>query len=71
MLNFTPMWRTDWGGLLVFPGKDGHIDGDSSTFNALNLFRAPAPHTVTQVASFASEPRLSITGWTTSSARDA
>lgn len=71
VLNFTPFWRPDWGGLLLFPGGDGHIDeGYVPAFNALNLFRVPAPHTVTQVASFASEPRLSITGWIRS-ARDA
>ena len=71
VLNFTPVWRVDWGGLLIFPGQDGHLDeGYVPTFNALNLFRVPAPHTVTQVASFASAPRLSITGWIRS-ARDA
>lgn len=71
VLNFTPVWRPDWGGLLIFPGADGHIDeGYVPTFNALNIFRVPAPHTVTQVASFASAPRLSITGWIRS-ARDA
>lgn len=71
VLNFTPFWRTDWGGLLGFPGPDGHLDeAFSPTFNAMNLFRVPAPHTVTQVASFASGHRLSITGWVRS-ARDA
>lgn len=70
VLNFTPMWRTDWGGLLLFPGPDGHVDeGFVPNFNAMNLFRVPAPHTVTQVASFASGPRLSVTGWIRS-ARD-
>lgn len=71
VLNFTPYWRTDWGGLLAFPGPDGHLDeAFVPTFNAMNLFRVPAPHTVTQVASFASGHRLSITGWIRS-ARDA
>lgn len=70
VLNLTPVWRPDWGGLLLFPGADGHIDeGFVPSFNALNLFRVPAPHTVTQVASFAAGPRLSITGWIRS-ARD-
>jgi SM-20-related protein len=70
VFNFTPVWRPDWGGLLLFPGQDGHIDeGFTPSFNALNLFRVPAPHTVTQVASFAAGPRLSVTGWIRS-ARD-
>ena len=31
--------------------------------DALNLFRVPQPHLVTEVASFAPSARLSITGW--------
>lgn len=64
VLNLTRGWRADWGGLLVFPGADGHIDtGWVPAFNALNLFAVPTPHAVTQVASFAPRDRLSITGW--------
>ena len=64
VLNFTPAWRTDWGGLLAFHDADGHVsEAYSPTFNALNIFRVPQVHAVTQVASFAAGPRLSITGW--------
>lgn len=64
VLNFTPAWRPDWGGLLVFHDIDGHIaEGYCPTFNALNIFRVPQLHAVTQVASFAGGDRLSITGW--------
>lgn len=64
VMNFTPAWRPDWGGLLAFHDDDGHVaEAYSPTFNALNIFRVPQLHAVTQVASFAAGPRLSITGW--------
>ncbi len=64
VLNLTREWRADWGGTLVFHGPDSHIaEGFVPTFNALNLFEVPMSHAVTQVASFAMGPRLSITGW--------
>jgi Rps23 Pro-64 3,4-dihydroxylase Tpa1-like proline 4-hydroxylase len=64
VLGFTPRWVTDWGGLLAFPDRHGHLaEAYVPTFNSLNLFRVPMPHAVTQVASFAAAPRYSITGW--------
>lgn len=64
VLNFTPSWRADWGGLLAFLAPDGHVsEAYTPVFNALNIFRVPQPHAVTQVASFAGGDRLSITGW--------
>jgi Rps23 Pro-64 3,4-dihydroxylase Tpa1-like proline 4-hydroxylase len=64
VLNFTPRWRVDWGGLLLFLNEDGHIaEGYTPTFNALNIFRVPQEHCVSFVAPFARGPRLSITGW--------
>ncbi|HEU0225188.1 MAG TPA: 2OG-Fe(II) oxygenase family protein [Steroidobacteraceae bacterium] len=64
VLGFTPEWRTDWGGLLAFPDRHGHLaEAYLPTFNSLNLFRVPMLHAVTQVASFAAAPRYSITGW--------
>lgn len=64
VLNFTPAWRIDWGGLLVFHDADGHVaEGYAPTFNALNIFRVPQLHSVTQVASYVDAERLSITGW--------
>lgn len=64
VLNFTPAWRVDWGGLLTFLAPDGHVaEAYTPTFNALNIFRVPQPHAVSQVASFAGGDRLSITGW--------
>ncbi|MDD3838269.1 MAG: 2OG-Fe(II) oxygenase family protein, partial [Phenylobacterium sp.] len=64
VLNFTPVWRADWGGLLLFHDADGHVsEGYTPTFNALNIFRVPQAHAVSQVASFVTASRYSITGW--------
>lgn len=62
--NLTPLWRVDWGGLLLFHGADGHVDqGFTPSFNALNIFDVPQPHSVSMVAPFAANRRYSITGW--------
>ncbi len=64
VLNFTLKWHPDWGGLLAFPDPHGHLaEAYAPAFNALNLFRVPMLHAVTQVAGFAAAPRYSITGW--------
>ena len=48
----------------AFHDADGHVsEAYAPTFNALNIFRVPQLHSVTQVASFAGGPRLSVTGW--------
>ena len=62
--NLTPLWRIDWGGLLLFHGSDGHVEkGFMPSFNALNIFAVPQPHSVSMVAPFAANRRYSITGW--------
>jgi hypothetical protein len=64
VLSFTPEWHADWGGLLAFPDRYGHVaEAYAPAFNALNLFRVPMAHAVTQVSSFAPAGRYSITGW--------
>jgi Rps23 Pro-64 3,4-dihydroxylase Tpa1-like proline 4-hydroxylase len=64
VLSFTPEWIPDWGGLLAFPDRQGHLsEAYAPAFNALNLFRVPMLHAVTQVSSFAPLGRYSITGW--------
>ncbi|WP_240387210.1 2OG-Fe(II) oxygenase [Brevundimonas naejangsanensis] len=64
VLNLTPSWRIDWGGLLAFHGDDGNVaEAFTPRFNTLNLLRVPAPHSVTQVALSAGGDRISITGW--------
>lgn len=64
VFNLTPVWRVDWGGLLLFHGADGHVDqAFTPSFNALNIFAVPQPHSVSMVAPFAANRRYSITGW--------
>ena len=63
VLNFTPIWRAEWGGVLQFLGPDQHIEeGYVPAFNAMNVFRVPSLHSVTQVALYGGH-RYSITGW--------
>ncbi len=64
VLNLTPSWNTDWGGLLQFHDDDGHIaEAFAPTFNALNLLYVGQAHSVSYVTPFAGYPRLAITGW--------
>jgi len=64
VFNFTPDWQMDWGGLLLFLGPDGNINGGFvPTFNALNMFAVPQDHAVSYVSPFAPAIRYSITGW--------
>jgi len=64
VFNLTPVWRVDWGGLLLFHGADGHVTrGFTPSFNALNIFAVPQPHSVSMVAPFAANRRYSVTGW--------
>lgn len=70
VMNLTPGWTVDWGGLLQFIDQDGHVaEAYTPAFNALNIFRVPTPHSVSMVAPFAGGDRLAITGWIRS-ARD-
>lgn len=64
VLNMTPGWRADWGGVLMFLDEDGHVaEGYVPSFNALNIFSVPQTHAVSMVTRLAQTPRLSITGW--------
>ena len=64
VLNLTPDWNADWGGLLQFFDEQGHVTrAYTPRWNALNLFRVPADHAVSIVAPFAPTGRFSITGW--------
>jgi SM-20-related protein len=63
VLNMTPNWRADWGGVLTFYDSRGHVaEGYVPTFNALNIFQVPVIHAVSQVAIFGGF-RYSVTGW--------
>lgn len=64
VLNLSPVWRTEWGGLLMFQDEDGGVSETfTPAFGTLNVFRVPQDHCVSMVAPFAAAPRYSITGW--------
>jgi hypothetical protein len=64
VLNLSPRWTIEWGGLLMFDGDDGHVaEAFLPNFNSLNLLKVPALHSVSQVSLFAGDDRLAITGW--------
>ena len=64
VFGLTPVWRLEWGGLLLFHGSDGHVDcGLVPTFNTLNLFKVPQLHSVSEVTQAAAYRRYAITGW--------
>ncbi|MBM0170935.1 2OG-Fe(II) oxygenase [Altererythrobacter sp. C41] len=64
VLNLSPEWAPEWGGLLQFHDAAGEVTGAMVPgFNVLNLFRVPQSHSVSIVAPFAPAPRYSITGW--------
>lgn len=62
VFGLTPVWRPEWGGLLLFHhGVD--VTGLVPAFNTLNLFRVPQLHSVSEVTRAAAYRRYSITGW--------
>lgn len=66
VLNFTPTWHPDWGGLLQFYHDTGNPkDTWVPIFNSMALFDVAHPHGVSYVAPFARNPRIAITGWFT------
>lgn len=64
VLNLTPEWRPDWGGLLLFHDEQGNITrGFTPAFNSLNIFAVPQAHSVSWVTPLAGAPRYAVTGW--------
>lgn len=64
VLNLSPGWRAEWGGLLQFVDEGGEItETFTPSFGALNVFAVPQMHAVSTVAPFAGGPRYSVTGW--------
>ena len=63
VLNLSPRWRIEWGGMLQFHDDQGDVSRAlAPRFNALHLFRVPQVHSVSLLAPFAS-PRYAFTGW--------
>jgi Rps23 Pro-64 3,4-dihydroxylase Tpa1-like proline 4-hydroxylase len=64
VFGFTRNWHPDWGGLLQFYEEDGTPrDAWTPAFNTVSMFDIRHIHSVTYVAPYALEPRLSLTGW--------
>jgi SM-20-related protein len=64
VLSLSRHWKAEWGGLLLFNDPDGGIaEAVVPRFNSLTVFAVGQPHSVSYVAPYAGEPRLSITGW--------
>jgi SM-20-related protein len=63
VLGLTPVWRTEWGGLLLIHEGDGDVErGLMPRFNAIILFAVPRWHSVSPVSDFAGASRYSVTG---------
>jgi SM-20-related protein len=64
VLNLTPRWKPEWGGLLGYVDSDDHVKrAYTPSWNALNILSVPQRHFVSMVAPFGSEGRYSVTGW--------
>jgi Rps23 Pro-64 3,4-dihydroxylase Tpa1-like proline 4-hydroxylase len=64
VLGLTSGWRAEWGGLLMFHDSAGDIERAlTPRFNSLNIFAVPQLHSVSVVAPFAGQTRMSVTGW--------
>jgi len=64
VINLSPQWHPDWGGLLQFYEPNGTPrDAWSPDYNTLSLFDVSHVHSVTCVSPFAPASRLAISGW--------
>ena len=64
VFGLTPVWRAEWGGLLLFHDGEGDIErGFTPRFNTLNLFAVPQLHSVSLVSRAAPHRRYAVTGW--------
>jgi Rps23 Pro-64 3,4-dihydroxylase Tpa1-like proline 4-hydroxylase len=64
VLNLTPVWQLDWGGLLMLRLHENSPPVIIPTmWNSLNLFNVPVDHFVSAVSPAARGQRLALTGW--------
>lgn len=64
VFSLNPLWRIEWGGLLLMHDETGHgAEALVPGFNRLNLFRVPQLHSVSEVTRASPYRRYSITGW--------
>lgn len=60
--GLTPVWRIEWGGLLLFH-QNSAVQGLAPEGNALTIFSVPRIHSVSEVTRAAPYRRYSVTGW--------
>ena len=64
VLSLTPVWRLEWGGLLLMHGQgDNPAQAWMPGMNLLTIFRVGQTHSVSEVTRSAAYRRHSITGW--------
>lgn len=64
VINLTPRWQADFGGLLHFLDDAGNVTETlMPRYNSLNLFKVPQSHSVSMVVPWAQGYRYAITGW--------
>lgn len=63
VLSLNPVWRIEWGGLLLMHRNSQSVEGFSPAFNTLDIFSVGTMHSVSEVSKAAPCSRLSITGW--------
>ena len=63
VLNLSPIWRLEWGGLLIFHDANGTGRCFSPRFNRLHVFKVGQLHSVSEVTRAAPLRRYSLTGW--------
>jgi Rps23 Pro-64 3,4-dihydroxylase Tpa1-like proline 4-hydroxylase len=64
VLSLTPVWRVEWGGLLVMHGEgDDPAHAWLPEMNLMTIFKVGQMHSVSEVTRAAAYRRYSITGW--------
>jgi Rps23 Pro-64 3,4-dihydroxylase Tpa1-like proline 4-hydroxylase len=64
VMNLSPVWERDWGGLLqFFDSNDNVEEAFRPSFNTLNIFTIPQLHSVSMVSTYVNAERLAVTGW--------
>lgn len=64
VLSLTPVWRIEWGGLLMMHDPDAEpAQAHMPLMNVMTLFRVGQMHSVSEVSRAAAYRRYSITGW--------
>lgn len=63
VFSLNPVWRVEWGGLLLFHEAGNRVRGVAPAFNSLDIFAVPQMHSVSMVTGSVPNRRYSITGW--------